>query len=780
MNWLRLPLVLLLLQMLHAPGTAQLGAWSHRIPVVAVEEAGTNRANYPILFFVDTQSLISNQLLEADGRDLRFSDSCGVLPFPYFIESDLNTDSTRIWVRIPGVNALDSLHFFLYHGNPTANPGSDLSTTFPNALVSQGNVTLSGTNNFDWFELESADTLFLGGNAKVTVEARNIILDGVVMGNGRGAAQPILGQSGNGMGAGTTSVNAGAGGGAYGGKGGNGGYDFADTPGAGGMAYGTKDGLDLDVGSSGGSSPVRLGGAGGGALDLRAESIRLQGPLMCNGEAGQQPGTNQGGGGGAGGGVQMVGKFLDLSGSIEVDGGGGSQGFSASNDDGGGGGGGRVKLRYGQWLKNSAIVTADGGPGGSNGSQEPGQPGEAGSIMDTLMPFPTVKPSIGISQLNPLPQDPILLADPPVICEDEPVNFMLPTGYTQYDFFRNLVLQQSGPDSIWMTTSLNTGDVIVSHATLGTCVLKDTFFAAVAPTPQVAIVASDSSPCQGDTVILDVGPGWQQVVWNTGDSTAQLAVGFSGFYDVEIQDINQCTARDTYVVNLGAVPFPSITVNGLPACEGEVVTLSTGNFPTYLWANGGQTSSIPVANSGTYAVTVTATNGCTNSASINLELDSLPTPDIFRSGNTLSTQVGYLSYQWLYNNSPLVGETTPVHVAAFNGNYSVEVEGLNGCKGKSAVELVIVGNDEEIGGKWTLFPQPAQQGWVQVEGHLEFPDQLKWRVLDGMGREIRTWSTSAEAGPIQESISLQGLHSGMYWVEVRSLAFSRTLPIIVP
>lgn len=779
MSVLRFPLLLLSLLLAVSPLQGQLGEWGFRTPVRIYEEAGANLGAYPVLLFVNTQSRIQNGQMEADGRDLRFADSCGIEIFPHYIESGLNTDSTRIWVRISGLAPNDSLDFYCFHGNSQANSSSNLNAVFPNAFQSQGNFTLSTPQQLDWFELQAGDTLFLGGNTKALIQARNIILDGVVMGDGRGAAAPSgLAMSGNGMGAGGTAANAGSGGGGYGGEGGSGGYDFADTPGAGGASYGTAGGTDLEIGSSGASSPFLMGGAGGGAIDLRAEAIRIGGNVHCDGFAAQQASANLGAGGGSGGGIQLIGKYLEVYGDLSVQGGDGSQGFSASNDDGGGGGGGRIKLRYGKWLLATGNHLFAGGMGGSNGSLAPGQDGADGSFMDSLVAFPTVGHWVGSPQVLAFPMSPVLEPDPAIICPNQSVQFQLPSGYSQYEFFLNNVSEQSGTDSLWVVDSLSTGDVIESLAVFGACNFRDTLPVQVAPRPQLSIAASDSAPCIGDTVFLDVGNQWDLVAWDTGDSTAVIGVTFSGFYDVLVVDANGCQADTTYTVNLGTKPFPNISAVGLPACEGEVVFLSTGNFPSYLWQNGDTSQNIAVANSGTYTVTVAAANGCTNTDTFILTLDTLPTPDIFRNGNQLSTQLGYVSYQWLYNNSNLMGGNGPTFTASFNGPYSVLVEGQNGCFGRSDTSLVIVGVErEEFAREWMGYPNPVAGDAVRVRGRLDAAALVRMELLDVSGSVILWREVELPAGDFEYRLALGSIARGPYVLRLRGSNWERHLPL---
>lgn len=737
------------------------------MPIQFLEEGGQNLGGYPVLLIVDTQTPIAAGQMEADGRDIRFADSCGAQLLPHWIESNLNTDSTRIWVRIPGLSASDSINYFLYHGLPTATSTASFNSVFNSSFTSQGNQNISGPQNFDWFEVRAGDTLFIQAGMPLTVFARRVRIDGVVMGNGMGHAGPGLGQAGNGPGAGATSFNAGAGGGGYGGAGGTGGYDFADTPGTGGGSYGTAIGPDVDMGSSGGSSDNRFGGAGGGSFAAYAEAVDITGGVWCNGMDGEQSAATKGAGGGSGGGILIKGKYLDLTGTLAANGGDGTAGVSPANDDGGGGGGGRIKLFWERSLLDLGQNSALGGLGGPNGTQAPGQDGLEGIVQDSSQSFPTVLATAGPSTTSSLPQNPSLIPIPNPICPGEPVAFSLPSGYANYLFLLNGTPAQDSSLSTWSPGILPDGSTVNVEASFGTCLIKDTLVIQSIATDPVQITASDSSGCIGDTIHLDAGPNWTSVLWSNGDTTQVTHVTFSGFFSVVAIDSNACPVRDTFVVNLGPPPIPQINVSGLPACEGDPITLSTGAFDDYLWSNGGTSQTTVVNASGTYTVTVTAANGCQNDASIPITLDTLPSPTILWFNDTLFTEMGYGSYQWLWNGSPLTGANSYFHVPAFNGSYSVLVTGANGCEGQSDTSIVMVSQTASIPhAEITLYPNPSQ-GPVQLKLHLPYPATIELSLVDALGRIH--WSETEEMGAGENHLAYDfgRITPGVYWVEIR-------------
>lgn len=108
-------------------------------------------------------------------------------------------------------------------------------------------------------------------------------------------------------------------------------------------------------------------------------------------------------------------------------------------------------------------------------------------------------------------------------------------------------------------------------------------------------------------------------LWSTGASTQTISVNTSGTFTVTVTNASGCTG--TASVTTGA---PVITGN-LTFCTGSSTTLSTGVNSSYLWSTGATTQNVSVNTGGTFTVTVTNTNGCTGTASIQVTKKAKPT-----------------------------------------------------------------------------------------------------------------------------------------------------------
>lgn len=126
------------------PGYAQLQNWRYEMPVTVSNNSGTTINNYPVLIRVNTRALISAGYMQPDGRDIRFSSTCGGGLIDFCLESYINTDTTRIWLKIAYLAPYSSTTVYLYTGNPSASSGSTLAL-FEGPYSSTNNVLVSNT-----------------------------------------------------------------------------------------------------------------------------------------------------------------------------------------------------------------------------------------------------------------------------------------------------------------------------------------------------------------------------------------------------------------------------------------------------------------------------------------------------------------------------------------------------------------------------------------------------------------------------------------------------------
>ena len=643
--------------------------------VTAVNETGMNQSDYQVRLTVDTQTLISQGKLSSNGGDMRFGDVCSGSEYSFWIQDYINTDTTLIWVLLDSLGAGDTLQFGMYYGDTAYADSSNFNATFPNAFVSSGNANLAPGANFDWFEVQTGDTVFLAPDTINRITPRNAVIMGYVQGEGRGFPAPPLSNNGAGPGGGTWNTSCGSSGGSYGGLGGRGGYDSNDPVQNPTTVYGTTTGPDIDMGSTGGSSNDVQAGSGGGAFRLEAEWVTVTGVINCNGGLAEQPGGGQGGGGGAGGGILLHAEHLNVSGSFLANGNGGSIGTSSANDDGGGGGGGRIKFFWDGSLNNTATTSVLGGPGGQNGSAGTGDPGMAGTTHTDTLAFGTFSITIGTETSNSGAAPTI--SSPAQACVGETVNITVGGSPSSVTFMVGGTTVQSGTDSVYSYTADTTRTFIITS--MNQCTYSDTVTVPVFPSPEVQLNDPVGSFCDGDTVVLLpslISPVSVSILWSTGETSNSIAVTASGDYGITVTDSTGCTASDTASVTINPNPTPVIVQNGN--------TLSTSQmYASYQWQEGG--TDIPgatmatydVTSTGTFSVTVTDGNGCTGTS------------------DTLSVMVGLDPYQTLGNvtatPNPFRDQINLTAEFSLGGDLSIEIVDLAGKVWVQVEESVTLG-----------------------------------------------------------------------------------------
>lgn len=124
---------------------SQLQDWRYEVPVFITNNSGYWLNNYQVPLRLDTRTFINAGFMQPDGRDIRFASNCGSGLISYFLENYINTDSTRIWVKITSLAPNTSTTVYMFMGNPLASSASNLSL-FEGPFSSTNHVILQLTN----------------------------------------------------------------------------------------------------------------------------------------------------------------------------------------------------------------------------------------------------------------------------------------------------------------------------------------------------------------------------------------------------------------------------------------------------------------------------------------------------------------------------------------------------------------------------------------------------------------------------------------------------------
>ena len=224
------------------------------------------------------------------------------------------------------------------------------------------------------------------------------------------------------------------------------------------------------------------------------------------------------------------------------------------------------------------------------------------------------------------------------------------------------------------------------------CVNTATTSLVINALPVVTTLSSASAVCAGGSVTL-TGGGASVYVWSDGVTNAVSFIPTTNTtYTVTGTDVNGCANTATLSVVVFALPVVTTVSSASVICAGGGVTLSGGGASTYSWSSGvtNAVSFIPTSNA-TYTVTGTDLNGCLNTATTNVVVNTLPVVTAASSasavcaGNSVTLSGGGASaYSWSSGITDAVS-----FIPTSNLTYTVSGTDGNGCSNTAATSIVV-------------------------------------------------------------------------------------------
>lgn len=218
--------------------------------------------------------------------------------------------------------------------------------------------------------------------------------------------------------------------------------------------------------------------------------------------------------------------------------------------------------------------------------------------------------------------------------------------------------------------------------------------------PTVNASATTSSICNGTSTTLN-GSGAATYSWMPGSlsgSSVPVSPTATTTYTVTGTDVNGCTNTQTVAVTVLTRPTVTASAPITQVCNGSSATLNGNGAATYSWMPGNLNgSSVPVTitASGTYTVTGTAANGCTNTAT--LAITMLPTPTVSAtssvatlcSGNTTTLQAtGTNAVNYIWFPGMLTGQNVSA-MPMTTTTYTVTGYHTNGCTHTATTTITV-------------------------------------------------------------------------------------------
>ncbi len=215
------------------------------------------------------------------------------------------------------------------------------------------------------------------------------------------------------------------------------------------------------------------------------------------------------------------------------------------------------------------------------------------------------------------------------------------------------------------------------------CKGTNTTLATASNGPNAVITpASSGAICPGDSVLISSAIA-ATYLWSNGSTTQSIYAGLTTPYTVTVSDVAGCaTISSPYNINFFTGSIATISPAGpIVLIQGDSIILSSGSAATYNWTGGATSQSITVNSAGSYAVSITTTDGC-SSVSAPVQVNVITVQQMLTSNGALSfcqgSSVTLQSYftqgnQWYFNGAPLPGETAQTLNATDSGYYQIAV-----------------------------------------------------------------------------------------------------------
>lgn len=189
----------------------------------------------------------------------------------------------------------------------------------------------------------------------------------------------------------------------------------------------------------------------------------------------------------------------------------------------------------------------------------------------------------------------------------------------------------------------------------------------------------------------------------TGEGTPTITGLCPGTYSVIVTDGNGCIDTSASIVIIeppvldAAVTFTNVTCNG--ACDGTATANPTGGTASYtfVWSTGAITPGITALCPGTYTVTVTDANGCTDTMSViiiqpNSLSVTIATTTLLCNGDcdaiaTATVTGGTPGFTFNWSPGSPTGDTTSVISNLCADTWSVMVVDANGCPATASATI---------------------------------------------------------------------------------------------
>ncbi|MFN8115815.1 MAG: PKD domain-containing protein [Bacteroidia bacterium] len=315
----------------------------------------------------------------------------------------------------------------------------------------------------------------------------------------------------------------------------------------------------------------------------------------------------------------------------------------------------------------------------------------------------------------------------------------------------------------------------------GTCYGTKTITINVSSTPTIATSITNTTICNGKSVIASV-TGATSYTWSPSGSgnTSTLTPSSTTVYTITGSNGSCVSSPKTFTVNVNSNPVVSNTTTNVTCfglCNGSTTITATGGSAPYVYT---LVQGTPICTSttcnnlcaGAYTINVTDINGCTGTSNITI---SQPTQLVATISNTNATcsscTDGAASVlasggtpAYTYSWTPLA-LTTPNASSLAVGCYTATVVDANGCVA-SATTCISFGTgiyENQTADIFSIYPNPTK-GIITITTSSIF-EKVDIEITNTLGQTVKTETLKNIQ---QTTVDMSNLSKGIYYIKVSS------------
>ena len=251
-------------------------------------------------------------------------------------------------------------------------------------------------------------------------------------------------------------------------------------------------------------------------------------------------------------------------------------------------------------------------------------------------------------------------------------------------------------------------------------------------------------------------------LWDNGGTASTESNLDAGLHFVTVSDANGCQITASYSITEPTLLSTSFMINQMVLCNGGAIgsatVIASGGTPsyTYIWDNGGNSSSVTNLTAGAHTVTIQDFEGCQKvipftitqppilgvAISINQQVSCNGLSD---GGASLSVTGGVTPYSFLWDNN----ETGPTATSLSSGSHTVSITDANGCL---VIESFNISQPNEL------------QGTVVINNHIDCFGSNNGSATVSPSGGIAPYTYNWDSGP--QTATVNNLNGGPHTITV--------------